>query len=182
MMRYRGPVRGPASAANQGLVEVEPGLDSDVVGFPGVGHNALGPKHAWLQRHPVRPEVNREVVNDRAKLMIHRLVERRLAHDPGILDSAKMAVMRLEAAYPERTFVSEWREILGQPPGTIRQLLTRRDEGMQRLRLSSPFLEGEGVSFVRDPNVRKRIWRLARKGAAAQRATHAGRQGFSAPT
>ncbi len=162
-------------------MEVEPSPNSDVVGSPGVGHNAHGPKRVWLQRHPVRPEVNREVVNDRAKLMIHRLVARRLARDPGILDSAKMAVMRLEADYPERTFVSEWREILGQPPGTIRQLLTRRDEGMQRLRLSSPFLEGEGVSFVRDPNVRKRIWRLARKGAAAQRAAHAGRQGSSVP-
>lgn len=55
----------------------------------------------------MRPEVNREVVNDRAKLMIHRLVARRLARDPGILDSAKIAVMRLEADYPERAFVSE---------------------------------------------------------------------------
>ena len=52
---------------------------------------------------------------------------------------------------------------------------------MQRLRLSSPFLEGEGVSFVRDPNVRKRIWRLARRGAATQRAAHACRQGSSVP-
>lgn len=88
-------------------MEVEPSPNSDVVGSPGIGHNAHGPKHVWLQRHPVRPEVNREVVNDRAKLMIHRLVARRLARDPGILDSAKIAVMRLEADYPERAFVSE---------------------------------------------------------------------------
>ncbi|WP_375276012.1 hypothetical protein [Methylorubrum thiocyanatum] len=88
-------------------MEAEPSLGSDVVGFPGVGHNAPGLKLEWLERHPARPEVNREVVNDCAKLMIPRLVARRISRDLGILDSAKMAFMRLEADYPERTFVSE---------------------------------------------------------------------------
>jgi hypothetical protein len=41
-------------------------------GLSGIWIEACRPEHEWHhQKHPVRPEVNKEVVNDRPKLAIH---------------------------------------------------------------------------------------------------------------
>ncbi|WP_210160900.1 hypothetical protein [Methylorubrum extorquens] len=41
-------------------------------GLSGIWIEACRPEHEWHhQKHPVRPEVNKVVVNDRPKLAIH---------------------------------------------------------------------------------------------------------------
>jgi hypothetical protein len=53
----------------------------------------------------------------------------------------------------------------------LRRRLTRRDEGMTRLRLSSPFVLADGID-VTDQTLRRRIWRAAKRLAEKANANH----------
>jgi len=108
--------------------------------------------------------LNQEVVNDTAKLIMHRLVARELARDPSVLDRAKDQLTRMAERYPEQPWVGEWAEILRGPSAQIAAVLTSRDERAVRLRLSSPFTLGGPVDF-KDEAMRRRIWRAARRVA-----------------
>jgi len=116
---------------------------------------------------------NQETVNDTAKLIMHRLIARRLAHDTSLVDRAKASHARVSERYPERTFVQDWNKLLALPANQLRDLLTSRHTEMKRLRLSSPFVIAEGIDFT-DPNLRRRIRRAAKRvverGVAARRA------------
>ncbi len=109
-------------------------------------------------------EPNQEIVNDTAKLMMHRLVARYLAHDPSLINRARISHRRNSARFPDRTFVREWDELLALPPDRLRGKLTSRHPDMRRLRLSSPFVVAEGVDFT-DPLLRLRIRRAAKRVA-----------------
>lgn len=108
--------------------------------------------------------LNQEVVNDIAKLIMHRLVARELMRDPSVLDQAKRQLARMAERYPEQPWVGEWAEILRRPIAQIAAFLASREERAVRLRLSSPFTLGGPVDF-KDESTRRRIWRAARRVA-----------------
>ena len=91
--------------------------------------------------------VNKEQVNDTAKLMIHRLIAREIGRDPYVIEKAKVSLDRSSQHFDGYSFVSEWSELLCLPPPNLRRRLTSRSEGMTRLRLSSPFVLAEGIDL-----------------------------------
>jgi hypothetical protein len=105
---------------------------------------------------------NQEVVNDTAKLIMHRLIARALARDRTLISRAKIALAGMALRFPNRTFIREWKDILGLPLGQVRTLLTRRDQNMKRLRLSSPFVTADGIDFT-NQDLRRRIRRAAKR-------------------
>ena len=123
------------------------------------------------------PQPNQESINDAAKLIMHRLIARSLAHDPSLVSRAKVVLAEMARRFPNRRFIGEWNEILRLPPHQVRMLLTRRNADMRRLRLSSPFVTAEGVDFANE-DLRRRIRRaakrvVARVGPASHAATAA---------
>ncbi len=116
------------------------------------------------RRKAVR-SVNAERVNDRAKLMIHRLLAHRIVSDPGIVDRARKAISGARAAGKAYEYLDEWQELLSRDPTEIRRLITERSARMDRLRVSSPLAL---VAGVEDPDLRRRIWRKARQGLASR--------------
>ena len=113
----------------------------------------------------MRPSPNQEVVNDTAKLIMHRLIARSLAHDPTLIARAKIALAAMARNFPNRTFIRDWDDILGLPPHQVVARLTSRDQEMRRLRLSSPFVTADGVDFT-GQDLRRRIRRAAKRIAA----------------
>lgn len=109
--------------------------------------------------------VNAERVNDRAKLMIHRLLARRIVLDPGIVDRARDMVYRARAAGKSYEYLDEWQNLLSRDPTELREIITERSDKMDRLRVSSPLAL---VAGVEDPDLRRRIWRKARQGLACR--------------
>lgn len=102
--------------------------------------------------------VNQEQVNDRAKLLMHRLVARRISQQPELIESVKRT---LSTGPRSLTSSQEWLEILDRKPDEIRRTITSRSPKMDRLRISSPF---SSVVGLQDPKIRKRIWKVAKKG------------------
>jgi hypothetical protein len=109
--------------------------------------------------------LNQEIVNDTAKLIMHRLIARSLARDSMLVDRAKASLAKMSVRFPDRSFVADWEELLRLPTRELCAVLTSRDQNMKRLRLSSPFVTAEGVDFT-DQDLRRRIWRAAKRIAA----------------
>jgi hypothetical protein len=114
-------------------------------------------------------QVDRERVNDTAKLMMHRLIARRLGRDPSLVERAKVSLSRSADRFGGYTFIPDWSELLDLPVPEIRHRLTRRNEEMTRLRLSSPFVLAEGID-LEDEALRRRIWRAAKRIAVRSKA------------
>jgi hypothetical protein len=106
--------------------------------------------------------LNQEIVNDTAKLIMHRLIARLLVRDPLLVDRAKVSLAKISVHFPDRSFVADWQELLSLPTWELRALLTSRNQDMKRLRLSSPFVTAEGVDFG-DQTLRRRIRRAAKR-------------------
>jgi len=122
--------------------------------------------------------VNQGVVGDTAKLIMHRLIARLLVRDPLLVARAKVSLTKISAHFPDRSFVADWDELLRLPTREIRARLTSRNQGMKRLRLSSPFVTAEGVDF-KDQTLRRRIRRAAKRiGARASRPADGDSQGI----
>ncbi len=70
-----------------------------------------------------------------------RLIADRLLQDSSILAKARKTLERwLERVdSSSRPALLEWREILGNSPAQVREVLTGEDERCMRLRQSSPF-------------------------------------------
>lgn len=100
---------------------------------------------------------NAESVNDRAKLIMHRLIARRLPSSDQELRAVReaLALDGTEAA-------KEWLAILRQDSMQVGRQIAQRGAHMNRLRLSSPLTL---IVDFRDPSLRKRIWKKARLGA-----------------
>jgi hypothetical protein len=109
--------------------------------------------------------LNQEIVNDTAKLIMHRLIARLLARDPLLVDRAKVSLSKISVHFPDRSFVADWEELLRLPTRELRTLLTSRNQRMKRLRLSSPFVTADSVDFG-DQALRRRIRRVAKRIAA----------------
>lgn len=101
--------------------------------------------------------INTEMVNDRAKLLMHRLIARRISQQPELIEASKRNLTTSPLSLSSN---QEWREILDLEPAEVRRTITSRTKKMERLRLSSPF---STVAGLQDPTIRKRIWKLAKK-------------------
>lgn len=110
-------------------------------------------------RHHAAKEPNAEAVNDRVKLLFHRLIARRLGEDPSLVALARDAMAKTRESREERSYMREWEELLSLDVDVLRREITRRDERMTRLRISSPL---GCLIDVADPALRRRIWRSAR--------------------
>lgn len=71
--------------------------------------------------------MDQEVINDIAKLIIHRLVSRALARAPTLVNLARASNARQGERYPDREFVQDWSRLLLLPLAEIRSKLTSRD-------------------------------------------------------
>lgn len=103
-------------------------------------------------------------VNDIVKLIMHRLVARAVGEDVRLISTAKEALSVMERRLGRADYMGEWESLLELEPQELRRLLTERTETMDRLRKSSPFLAifGAPVDF-RDPDLRTRLWRIAKR-------------------
>jgi hypothetical protein len=115
-------------------------------------------------------QINKERVNDAAKLMMHRLIARKIGRDPSLVEKARVSLGRSAERFRDYAFVREWNDVLDLPLPRVRQLLTSRDEAMTRLRLSSPFVVTDGID-LEDEALRRRIWRAAKR-IAVRSTTH----------
>lgn len=117
-------------------------------------------RNEYRCKKPVR-SVNAEVVNDRAKLMIHRLLARRMASEPDLVAQARdvLSSRRVGGASPE--YIDEWKQLLALEPNELRRIITARTDDMYRLRVSSPLAL---VADIENPDLRRRVWRKARQG------------------
>ena len=105
---------------------------------------------------------NRESVNDRVKLILHRLVARSLRANPALLDEARARLQSLEGPAPD--YVTQWAQVLDRPPEDVAKLIGSRSEHMTHLRVSSPFRLPE---MFDDETWRRRVWKKAKLGAAS---------------
>jgi hypothetical protein len=117
--------------------------------------------------------VNRETVNDTAKLIMHRLIARELARDPTLVERARIQLGRMAARFPDRSFVHDWEAVLRRPTSEIAAVLTGRNQEARWLRLSSPFILADGVDFKNEA-LRRRIGQAARRIATRTAAARPG--------
>lgn len=110
--------------------------------------------------------LNQETVNDTAKLIMHRLIARRLLHDPSLIAKARQSLAKMMNKFPDRSFVRDWEVILSRSPQEIATVLRDRGDEARRLRLSSPFVIAEGIDFT-DEALRRRIWKAAKRIASS---------------
>ena len=108
-----------------------------------------------------KPVPNRESVNDRAKLILHRLVARRLRANPALLEDARTRLQSLAGPAPD--YVIQWARVLDRSAEDVADLIGSRSEQMTHLRVSSPFRLPEGFD---DEAWRRRVWKKAKLGAA----------------
>src|SRR4051794_30253031 len=83
---------------------------------------------------------NAEAVNDRAKLIMHRLVIRALAGDGALLGHARARQARRRAEERDNRDTAAWDAMLTWPAERLRRRVTQRDEAMVALRSTSPLL------------------------------------------
>lgn len=106
------------------------------------------------------PEPNAEAVNDRVKLLFHRLIARRLKEDPSLIESARKELEFMRERFGDPDFIGEWQELLDQGVDVVRREIVRRTERMIRLRISSPLGK---VMDLSDEAFRRRVWRSSRE-------------------
>lgn len=112
-------------------------------------------------------QINQEQINDRAKLIMQRMVARELTCDPALVVRARAALYARAERMPEREFTGEWAKLLSGSIRELRRKLTSREREMARLRLSSPFIMVSGLGLD-DVPLRRRIWRLAKRGLSTE--------------
>jgi hypothetical protein len=110
----------------------------------------------------LKPTVNRESVNDRAKLILHRLVARSLRANPALLEDARTRLQSIAGPAPD--YVIQWARVLDRSAEDVADLIGSRSELMTHLRVSSPFRLPEGLD---DEAWRRRVWKKAKLGASS---------------
>lgn len=105
---------------------------------------------------------NPDLISNRFKLLYHRLVARKLRRDPALIESARSVIESRPFTRTDRTYVDEWRRLLGQPVSSIARVLTSRSPESNRLRLSSPFPFVDALK-INDEELRRRLWSAAKK-------------------
>ena len=92
-----------------------------------------------------------EMVNDRAKLIMHRLIVGQIRQNPDHL-------VRIKANVAEQ---SMWAELHSLGLEDFCRAILRRTEAMRHFRKSSAMM---GIRDLTDYDLRKRIWRKAKLG------------------
>ena len=154
--RYRKKLTG-----ERGLRRVEVVIPADMV--DDLKSYAAQLRDLDLRRR--RP--NAEAVNDRAKLLHHRLVARGLRQRPELLTEARQMLSRLTG-----DDLREWEALLRQPLDQVCAVIIGRSSDAYRLRLSSPFRFVPELSITDEP-LRRRLWRLARRPFEASKTSSA---------
>jgi transcriptional regulator of acetoin/glycerol metabolism len=109
-----------------------------------------------------RPRSNPELVNDRAKLLYHRLVARRLRREPLLIARARDVISKRPFSDINLHIVEDWRRLLsGSTPQLVDVLIGRSPEA-KRLRLSSPFPFVNELK-IEEEELRRRLWRVAKR-------------------
>lgn len=111
--------------------------------------------------------MNQEQVNDRAKLMMHRLMARRLAAEPRLVADARAVLNGWRESRPYDVWMDEWEALLRLPMAILRREITRRTEVADRLRISSPFAVVERLRIT-DEAIRRRLWQVAKRGRSGR--------------
>lgn len=91
------------------------------------------------------PPLNAETVNDRAKLLYHRIVARQVATDPNLIRRARQVISEWRSRGQHYSFLDECERLLDLDPTQLRRLITQRSENMKRLRISSPLGLASGL-------------------------------------
>jgi hypothetical protein len=153
--------RYKTTGAGAGLVRVEVLVSAE--DRPAVLKHAaeLRDRRRNAPLHVAAP-VNQERVNDRAKLILHRLIARIIRKDPKLIEEARQKLASVAAPVPE--YVQAWRQILELPPLAIAREIGIRTERMNRLRTASPFSAPPGLQ---DIDTRRRVWKKAKLGVKA---------------
>jgi hypothetical protein len=111
--------------------------------------------------------MNKEQINDRAKLIYHRWVSRRLGRDATLVNHARTVARSYEAKYGNSPFVESWIRLLDQPLHVIRGRISDPSQEADFLRSTSPFpLVGE--LSIQDQRVRRKLWRKASRFALSR--------------
>jgi hypothetical protein len=107
--------------------------------------------------------MNQERINDRAKLIHHRLIARRLGGDPLLVAQARETLGQWRRARAHALWMDEWASMLSLPIAVLRRELTRRMEKADQLRVTSPFAVIRGASIT-ELGLRRRLWQVAKRG------------------
>ena len=119
----------------------------------------LRARHRAPKPAPTAPPVNRETVNDRAKLILHRLVAGHLRRGNQLLVEARQRFKAMPQPVPE--YVRDWLEILDHSVDEVARLIVKRSEALARLRTASP---SQLPAAYDDPAWRRRVWQKAKLG------------------
>jgi hypothetical protein len=109
------------------------------------------------------PRTNAEQINDRAKLLYHRLVARRLRRDPGLVPRVRDVVGKSPFAAAAPLWADEWRRLLSAPLPQLLGVLVERSSRATRLRVNSPFPFVDELKIEKE-ELRRRLWKVARRG------------------
>ena len=112
-------------------------------------------------REPLRP--NAEEINDRAKLLYHRLVARRLRRDSGLVARVRDVVGKPPFAAAASPWTDDWRLLLDAPLSQLLGVLVERSSYATRLRVNSPFPFVSELKIANE-ELRRRLWRVAKRG------------------
>lgn len=102
----------------------------------------LKPVVAWVPSEAeTAPTYSSHRLLEARSLAMHAVIARKIERDPTLLQIAHKNVQRWAAQRGSDTpaWLTEWREILGQPWRRIAALITEPSENGARLRQSSPF-------------------------------------------
>ncbi|QFT99996.1 hypothetical protein FIU85_21930 (plasmid) [Roseovarius sp. THAF8] len=102
---------------------------------------------------------NVEMVNDRAKLLIHRIHARLIRQDASLIEGAKRRLAENPRYHPEDR--AAWARVLDQDPDDVARQIVVRSEEWRRLRSMTPLMLPEPY---KDIDTRRKFWRLAKKG------------------
>lgn len=112
-----------------------------------------------------RPDL--EMVNDRMKLMMDRLIARRISRDPELVRRAHQDLLedRNAAGADAQWWMDEWLEVLEKGNDHVRQFICSRSEYARQMANASPLYSMNAVGdMFHDLALRRRILNKARQG------------------
>jgi hypothetical protein len=112
-----------------------------------------------------RPDL--ELVNDRMKLIMDRLIARRIRRDPELVQRAYDWLCETRAAAGDKPqwWMDEWLEVLGRGDDEVRSFIVSRDQYARQMANASPlYCEPAIGDMFHDLQLRKRILSKARNG------------------
>jgi hypothetical protein len=111
---------------------------------------------------------NLEVVNDRAKLIMDRLIARRIRRDPELVQRAYDWLRELRDSSPDedrKWWMDEWLEILARGHDSVRKFICSREQYPRQMANASPLYSKPAIGdMFHDLQFRRRILNKARNG------------------